>query len=213
MSETGATARFFNGTTFGKYHFAVIPGTKFGDFIDTTTKKPVVTITLTFVNTSDEMGGFADVDLDKLVAVLSEFGPIGCGCKNQQATAPIALPAKEKPRFIEVVRYCRPLYMDIRHDLYGNIISNQGVTFYFVLDYQEKEVRFGYSVCNGDNFEKRMGRDLAKDMYNNPETQKKFPMIDGKVGNHGLIYDLLSTNRHLLDPECRRQMKNYFNWA
>jgi len=218
MSNKGAVTRFYNGTTFGKYHFAICSATT-GHFVNTETNTPVTSeFPLSFYSMPmandclgeiDMANGYVDVDLNELLNALSELGPIGQGqgyAKRQAVPSTV-----EKPRFVEIVRYCRPCYgIKAGIYLYSEIISNKGVTFYFVLDYEEKVVRFGYSVCKGDNFNKRLGVELAKDMFNSPAGPKLFPMIDGRIGDKGVMHDLYTHYRHLLDLECRRQMKNQF---
>ena len=64
----------------------------------------------------------------------------------------------KKKNPVEVIRYIRP--MD--ENCYGQ--SNLfGVTLVFTLDYNRRRINVGISVCNGDNFDKKLGIDLAKE--------------------------------------------------
>jgi len=75
-------------------------------------------------------------------------------CKSKQS--PTVELVNGKPRFVEVVRYIRPeptVYED--SNMYG-------VTLVFKLDYRDRKVDVGISICNGDNFDKEIGVSLAK---------------------------------------------------
>lgn len=69
---------------------------------------------------------------------------------------------EDKPDIVEFFRYIRP------HNNTGEIDNLRGVTLRFVLNYPEDKVDVFVSICNGDNFEKQLGRDLctwARDAY------------------------------------------------
>lgn len=57
---------------------------------------------------------------------------------------------------IEVVRYARPNpHTEFNDNLYG-------ITFVFTLNYVTRKVNVQWSVCNGDNFDKKVGYSQAK---------------------------------------------------
>jgi hypothetical protein len=117
----------------------------------------------------------------------------------------------EKPRFIDFVRYVRPYKTtdDYRNPV--QIDNLQGITFKVQLDYEKKTIRFGYSVCNGDNFNKKLGIQNATSMFNlDPITM---PMYNGKISQEGTIQDIYNTVAFKkLSYQARKQMKDYFNY-
>lgn len=62
-------------------------------------------------------------------------------------------PKKKNP--IHVVRYIRP------QDEYCISSNLYGVTLIFTLDYEKRLIDVGISVCNGDNFDRKVGVKLA----------------------------------------------------
>lgn len=99
-----------------------------------------------------------------------------------------------KPNIVRVVRYVRPK-SNMR---YSNLF---GITFVFTIDYDKGEVLSQWSVCNGDNFDKEKGVDVARG-------KKCFPFSFSKVGKAGLVSALIS---ELFNYENTDVMKNdYF---
>ena len=117
----------------------------------------------------------------------------------------------EKPRFIEFVRYVRPYKTtdDYRNPV--QIDNLQGITFKIQLDYKQKKIRFGYSVCNGDNFNKKLGIENATSMFNmNPIVML---MHNEQISQEGTIQDIYNSAAFKqLSYQARRQMKDYFNY-
>ena len=90
----------------------------------------------------------------------------------------------DKPKHVEVTRYYRPKNVDV-HPLviFGDIMSDRGVTVLYKLDYENSTFEANWSICNGDNFSKVTGIQYAQSC--------KKPII-GKL-NRGipLISDLI----------------------
>lgn len=64
---------------------------------------------------------------------------------------------ENKPNPLEVIRFIRPLDSDD---------NMHGVTLAFLLDYDNRFITVGISVCNGDNFSKEIGVAYATDGSN-----------------------------------------------
>ena len=64
---------------------------------------------------------------------------------------------KEKQPVVQIVRFERFV------DSYGNIDNLSGVTFVYDLDYVNRQIRMGWSICDGDNFNKKIGIHFAKE--------------------------------------------------
>lgn len=62
----------------------------------------------------------------------------------------------EKPDVVNFVRYIRP------RDYDGVIDNMYGVTILFTLDYKLNNIKFQYSICRGDNFNKKKGVEIAE---------------------------------------------------
>jgi len=195
MQEYSAVARFYNGTTFGAFHFKTFRGLP-GIFVDSDTGYPMSLKSFPLEPGQD----FADIKINELIDLFYTPKIL----EPEKAIEPSAKVEKsaKKPRFVEFVRYARPIKN-------GEIDSSRGVTFAFRLDYLEKTISFGYAVCDGDNFSKKVGNDLAKiDLVNN---YKIVLMENGEISKEGAMYDVYSKHKDLLDYRCRRQLKNYFN--
>lgn len=94
----------------------------------------------------------------------------------------------DKPSTVELVRYIRP------HTVYGAVDNMRGVTLVIQLDYTQKDILFQYSICDGDNFDKSVGVDLAYKRLLSIGAYS-LPMIDGKVSNNGVVHDIVTTIR------------------
>ena len=118
----------------------------------------------------------------------------------------------EKPRYIDFIRYVRPYKTtdDYRNPV--QIDNLQGITFKIQLDYKQKKIRFGYSVCNGDNFNKKLGIENATSMFNvNPIVM---PMHNEQISQDGTIQDIYESDAFKeLSYQARKQMKDYFNYV
>lgn len=58
-------------------------------------------------------------------------------------------------------RYIRPLYVDRNGGV--NLHPTKGATLFFDLDYNTRECRVSYSICDGDLFSRETGRMLARE--------------------------------------------------
>ena len=92
--------------------------------------------------------------------------------------------AKEKNRFVDLFRYVRPLNKNFEID------NMKGITFRIQLDYKFKTIKFAYSVCNGDNFEKQTGRERAQFAFDLDESTVTIPMKNGTVSPNGVLRDI-----------------------
>lgn len=202
MQEHSAVARFYDGTTFGPYRFKTIRGLP-GIFLESVTGYPADVKTFPLEPGQD----FADIKINELIDL---FYTPKIVQKSEKSSDRIQfIPANsvppQKPRYINIIRYARPFRDD------EEINSSEGVTFYFQLDYRLRRVKFGHAVCKGDNFSKREGTDRAH--LNFDADPKFFDMEDGPnpIMPCGVMKQLYVKHAHLLDIECRRQLKNYFN--
>lgn len=87
---------------------------------------------------------------------------------------------KKKHRFVEFYRYVRPL------DEHG-YDPLKGVTLKFVLDYEERTIIVGYSVCNGDNFVKAEGRRRAAFAVHQGTSCITLPMPKNGIDENGSV--------------------------
>lgn len=66
----------------------------------------------------------------------------------------------EEKKEVKVVRYIRPRPFEwSKYGLYDNLY---GITLVFTLNYETQMVFAQWSICNGDNFEKKIGVELAE---------------------------------------------------
>ena len=70
---------------------------------------------------------------------------------------------RQKQDVVKLFRYVRPgaPYP------YGGIDNLRGLTFYIELDYKNRDIRFSFSRCEGDNFDKKLGKQIAFDNFEN----------------------------------------------
>lgn len=64
---------------------------------------------------------------------------------------------RQKQDIVKLFRYVRPYSWD-------GIDNLRGLTFYIELNYKNRDIRFSFSRCEGDNFDKNFGKQIA---YNN----------------------------------------------
>lgn len=103
---------------------------------------------------------------------------------------------------IEVTRFFRP------RSFTGEIISSAGITFVCVLNYLTGYVRVFYSICDGDNFSKSLGVDIAR---KNLTRSKMIKMPGGKIPSCGLTNFLLS--EFLKSPTTNDIAKFYIKYC
>jgi hypothetical protein len=91
---------------------------------------------------------------------------------------------------IDFYRYYRPYDHQRCH-----VKSDQGVTAFVRIDYESRLVAASFSVCNGDNFNKVVGQQLAYDRFQKREfiifTLEEF--IDSGLSIREYLYWLLNT--------------------
>jgi hypothetical protein len=192
MKDNGPVARFYPGSTFGKFKFVkILP--EFGMFLDDNG------VIASYQQFQFEPGTeYSDICVNELIDLF--YTPrIVEPEKEEDPRVPSV--KTEKPRFVKFIRYARPC-----RD--GEIDNLRGITFYFVLDYENEEVMFGYSVCNGDNFSKTSGIVMANLDYQ--DNVKTFKMKNGKINQSGVMFELFKDHKSLLDKRCLEQLTEYF---
>lgn len=90
---------------------------------------------------------------------------------------------------VEFFRYFRPVYGKIKKRpnprLEFNPEPTMGITYYVILDFDERTVTISYSICNGDLFNKKIGKELAKKHMN--ERAITFPYPKQGFDENGII--------------------------
>ena len=89
--------------------------------------------------------------------------------------------APDRKRFVDLFRYVRPL------NPYMEIDNLKGITFRIQLDYQYRTIKFAYSVCNGDNFNKQNGRTRAQFAFDKDVSTVTIPMPDEGICEGGVL--------------------------
>ena len=105
---------------------------------------------------------------------------------------------------VQVIRYVRPTFENTWDDFSGEDyyrFSNlYGITAVFDIDYELGIVLARWSVCNGDNFSKEVGVNLAK----NSSNREIITLSDVEL-HGGLVYALaqhLKKNHHVKRNGC-----------
>ena len=88
---------------------------------------------------------------------------------------------------VRVIRYIRPNnfnidYLDIDFIEHSNL---HGITILFDIDHEEQKVTASFSICNGDNFDRKIGKRLAEQR----RAVISFPLEDVHTSG-GLIFAL-----------------------
>lgn len=84
---------------------------------------------------------------------------------------------------VEVVRYIRPTdYLIIDFKDWNTYLQDNlyGVTLLFTIDYDTGVVETNWSVCNGDNFSRKIGKEIAR--KNNQKFQFPLEMVEKYKG-------------------------------
>lgn len=92
----------------------------------------------------------------------------------------------EKSDQVYITRYVRP------KTAFGDIDNLRGVTLIIELDYVAKTIRFQYSICDGDNFCKDIGVQLAIRRLDRRGSYE-IDMKDGKVSKSGAVFDIMTS--------------------
>lgn len=120
-----------------------------------------------------------------LVKLIPEY-PIGTELNviaiTNAGTIPQQPEIKKKPDVVNIVRYIRPL-----NDA-GQIDNLYGVTLLIALDYKNREIEFKYSICRGDNFDKKMGIAIAKER----RESYVIAMPDGGISESGVVDEIVN---------------------
>ncbi len=120
----------------------------------------------------------------------------------------------EKARFIRFIRYLRPIrtapFTKEFCVAYRNEVDNmRGTTFVIELDYSTKTIAFAYSVCRGDNFEKRVGKNIAKQRFEDKAyvIPMKTSLNTGEqiVNENGVLCDIYQAI--YMSPHCSERTK------
>ena len=168
---------------------------------------------LTAIDTANVINGEINFNKNRLDTYIKWYKE-----SNQQK------PTKKKNP-VEVIRYIRPL------DEYCHGQSNMfGVTLVFTLDYNLRRIDVGISVCNGDNFDKKLGIDLAKekgisvlnaympdDIYNCRSTDSLvdwfITRLPQETQPRDVVFNISRRTIELIIDiySCSAQCKNHFN--
>ena len=106
----------------------------------------------------------------------------------------------EKPLVVKVNRFTR------FYQPFGDIDPRSGVSYSFEIDYGKREIRFGYSVCNGDNFVKKVGTQFAtKRLHDDPIV---VPLPDDGIPECGLVYYVIQQCRKMFGDS--KQIRKFF---
>lgn len=91
---------------------------------------------------------------------------------------------------VEFFRFHRPFDYKLCH-----VKSDQGITMYVVLDYTSRLGIVSFAVCNGDNFNKAIGKHIARQRMSRGEkcvfTLEEF--ADSCLTIRDFVYKLLTT--------------------
>lgn len=122
---------------------------------------------------------FSIVDQDEAEEIIGCDGCPCCDCLDEEQP-------QEKPDVVQVIRYLRQ-YTDR-----GDIDNMTGMTIVADLDYKHDTINIYWSDCQGDNFNKQLGFDIAVYGINSlePKLPIKFPM-NGGISPNGLIFDVM----------------------
>jgi len=125
---------------------------------------------------------FNRIDDNYYIALEREFGGGMVGLMPLIVAQDIALNEKSsEKRFVDLFRYVRPFSSFVEID------PNKGVTLRIQLDYQERTIKFAYSVCNGDNFNKAEGRFKAQFAFDKDESTVTLPMPKAGIPETGVV--------------------------
>jgi|SRR5690606_15056773 len=65
---------------------------------------------------------------------------------------------------VQVVRYIRPYgFEEFPYGMHSNLY---GITLVYTIDYDSRTVCVSWSICNNDNFDKSVGKNIAKTSKN-----------------------------------------------
>lgn len=127
---------------------------------------------------------------------------IGYGLYSSHPYIEEFIQPEKKPDVILFHRYIRP------RNFWGEVDNMRGVTVAVELDYNQRLARFGISICDGDNFNKDLGRYIAEQRLWNKEDPFYYviPIENGipKCGSVNLLISSLTSNWEYLDERQQR---------
>lgn len=92
----------------------------------------------------------------------------------------------KKPPKINFFRYVRPL------DWIGQIEPRGGMALAFEIDYIKRIISVGVSICNDENFNRKIGRTISSVRLKNTDSSYhfEFPFL-GAIGNEGTVNEFM----------------------
>lgn len=98
---------------------------------------------------------------------------------------------------VEVIRYLRPFLFEHYYGINNNLY---GITIIYTINYEEKNVKASWSICNEDNFDKAVGKEIAR----NSKTYVNFDleMVNQESGlTNALILELMKITNEFFWPQ------------
>ena len=107
----------------------------------------------------------------------------------------------EKPPVVQIVRFARFWNQD-------QVVDNlSGVTFVFDIDYENDQIRAGWSVCDGDNFNKKVGIHFAKErLISDPIIVELVDKTIPDCGTMEYVIEKISENDLLIGHKSAKQL-------
>lgn len=116
---------------------------------------------------------------------------------------------KEREDKVHFFRYIRP------RNVWGGVDSRRGVTFSIELDYVKRIARYGFCICEGENFDKVVGRALSAGRRMFKSSPYYYELYFGdQVDSCGSVTQLiyfLSDVYHHLSPEQQQLVKKLYH--
>ena len=113
----------------------------------------------------------------------------------------------QKPDKVYVTRFVRPIRKGKGINNY--FIDNlRGVTIFAELDYAEGIIRFNYSTCDGENFDKEYGAQLAKAKFKAGCPNYVISMKNNVISEYGLVADIWDEGQCFFNNRARRIFKD-----
>lgn len=103
---------------------------------------------------------------------------------------------KQKSRFTEFYRHVR-----FQDPEWGKIDNHSGITLRVLIDHKRNVVSFSYALCNGDLFERRIGREIAKERP--PIAEFHFKSNKDTIANNSVTNQILTFIMNSTSGELR----------
>ena len=149
-------------------------------------------------------GTMNDLDLSKIKpATIDGVTGIFAPFKDQEKFSFVAsyADANEKEDVVHIVRYLRPP----GHLDYSNLF---GITLVITLDYKHGEIVYRYSICSGDNFDRRLGKKLAYQSRSYMLNMPKNRVFD----SNGVVSYILENDK-ILNNKFDKLTRKFGNWS